>query len=346
MKSTKAKIILIILFAAIIVAMIFFVKKTKDEPETTENESTSKLASGETKESSLPDDNNTEEITEKEETTETTTVVTYEDIEFYGQNINTSVEDIDISNYKITDFEKFKTDLALLPNLNHIVMCDCGLSNEQMEVLMAKFPNIKFVWRLYLGTWSVRTDAVAFSTLKTVNDTYRLTDEDASVLKYCTDLVALDIGHACVQDISFLQYMPNLKILILVDQYEEDGSMALVDMSYLKYTPKLMYLEFFVNQVSDLSFLQFLPNLVDLNVSYNPISDPTYLLQLPQTIERLYLEHTRLSAENCELIKNTYPNAQVEYIGEGSIDHGWRSHPRYFAMIEMFNNNFVHELYK
>jgi hypothetical protein len=117
------------------------------------------------------------------------------------------------------------------------------------------------------------------------------------------------------------------------------------DLSYLKYVPDLKYLEFFVGSVSDISFLQYTPNLIDLNISYNPISDVTYLLNLPK-IERLWCEHTNLTVEDYELLKQTYPDAKIVYYGEGSVDQGWRTHDRYFAMIDMYHNNYVHELFK
>lgn len=267
------------------------------------------------------------------------------DVELCGVIVNSEAAEADISTHIVEDFEGFKSSLALLPRLTYLDMCDCGLSNEQMEELKEAYPQIKFVWKVTLGLWTIRTDCVAFSTLKDGTITYRLTNEDVQVLKYCTDMVALDLGHNKVTDISFLQYMPNLKILILVDNWAgETADPYIQDLSMLKYVPELMYLEFFVGTVSDISFLQYLPNLVDLNISYNPISDVTYLLNLPN-IERLYLEHTLMTDEDYQLLKETYPDAYIVYYGEGSVDQGWREHDRYFAMIDMFHNNYVHELF-
>ena len=47
-----------------------------------------------------------------------------------------------------------------------------------------------------------------------------------------------------------------------------------------------------------------------------------------------------------ELLKETYPDAYIVYYGEGSVDQGWREHERYFAMIDMFHNNYVNDLFK
>ena len=286
---------------------------------------------------------NTENVTEEITTEEATPGP---DIELLGDIYPYDTKEINISGKVVSDIEGLCEAFEKLEFLEYVDMCDCGLSNEQMEQLLNRFPNVKFVWKVTMGLWTIRTDCVAFSTLKDGTINYRLTNEDVKVLKYCTDMVALDLGHNKVTDISFLQYMPNLKILILVDNRVEGYSDVYIDdLSYLKYVPKLQYLEFFVGSVSDISFLQYTPNLVDLNISYNPISDVTYLLNFTK-IERLWCEHTNLTEEDYELLKQTYPDAKIVYYGEGSVDQGWRAHDRYFAMIDMYHNNYVHELFK
>ncbi len=285
----------------------------------------------------------TPEETTAEEPTEESTAG--EDVELYGTVYPYDTERIDISGTAVEDIEYLAGQLSKLGRLTYVDMCDCGLSNEQMEGLTERFPNIKFVWKVTLGLWTIRTDCVAFSTLKDGTITYRLTNEDVKVLKYCTDMVALDLGHNRVTDISFLQYMPELRILILVDNRVEGyDDVYISDLSYLKYTPKLKYLEFFVGSVSDISFLQDTPELVDLNISYNPVSDVWNLMKLPK-IERLYIEHTNLTEEDYRLLQETYPQAQIVYYGEGSVDQGWREHERYYAMMDMFRNNYVNELF-
>lgn len=265
-----------------------------------------------------------------------------------GVRVSPDVRELDFSGH---DLAAQGLDLyglfALLGNLEKVDVCQCGFSNEEMAALQDAFPDVKLVWEIVLSHWTVRTDAVAFSTMKTCSQTFYLKDEEAKYLKYCTDLVALDLGHNYVTDLSFLQYMPELKILILVDNVKgwENGKIRRIDdLSMLQYVPKLQYLEFFCNGVKDVSFLQYTPDLVDLNISYNPVSDPTWLFQLPK-LERLFLEHTKIPYSEFERLQETYPDAQLEYYGEGSIDHGWRKHERYYAMRDMFKNNYVHPLF-
>lgn len=106
-----------------------------------------------------------------------------------------------------------------------------------------------------------------------------------------------------------------------------------------------MYLEFFVGDVTDLSVLADLNEMVDLNISYNPVGDITPLLNYPK-LERLFLEHTNVSEADYELLKKTYPDAQIVLYGEGSVDQGWRTHPRYYAMKDMYVKNYVNDLFK
>ena len=265
-----------------------------------------------------------------------------------GVRVTSDICELDFSGH---DLAALDLDLymlfGLLRNLEKVDMCQCGFSNDEMAALQDAFPEIKIVWEIQMSHWTVRTDAVAFSTMKTCSQTFFLNDDEAKYLKYCTDLVALDLGHNYVTDLSLLKYMPELKILILVDNVKswEGGKIHRIDdLSMLQYVPKLEYLEFFCDGVEDISFLQYTPNLVDLNISYNPISDATYLFELPK-LERLFLEHTKIPYSEFERLQETYPDAQIEYYGEGSIDHGWREHERYYAMRDMFKNNYVHPLF-
>ncbi len=256
--------------------------------------------------------------------------------------------ELDFSDHDLASLDVDMAQLLRLPeDLERVDMCGCGYTNDEMAALQDRLPGLKLIWEIVLSHWTIRTDAVAFSTMKTCSDPFFLYDDEAKYLKYCTELVALDLGHNHVCDLSFLQYMPELKILILVDNgpgYSDGKPHRLTDLSMLQYLPKLEYLEFFVGHVSDLSFLQYTPELVDLNISYNPVSDASYLSGLPK-LERLWMEHTYIPYADYAQLCETYPDAKIVYYGEGSIDQGWRTHERYYAMRDMFKNNYIHPLF-
>lgn len=261
----------------------------------------------------------------------------YAEAELGGTVFDTDIKYIDLNFTDVGDFDTFFDTVSLFYGLKKIELCDSGYSNEQMEALQNAYPNTKFVWRVYLGKWSLRTDAVAFSVLIADYSHKRMTSEDIEVLKYCTDLQALDLGHQAITDISVIgKYLTELRILILADN-------RITDLSPLSNLTHLHYLEFFVNQVTDLSPLAACRELVDLNISYNyRLSDITPLLDLP-LLERLWLEHVAVSAQDVNLLRETYPEAKIVSAGTGSIDQGWRSHERYFAMIDMFHNDYMSE---
>ena len=256
-------------------------------------------------------------------------------------------EYIDISG---TDISNVDIDMIIsrMPNLKRLVTVNCGLDNDGYAALQDRHPDIKIVWEIVLSHWTIRTDVVAFSTFKTTAEEFYMNNEEAYYLKYCNELVALDLGHNYVSDLSFLEYMPELKILILVDNVKEkDGETLrhLTDLSELRYVPKLRYLEIFANNVSDTSFLQYLPELEDLNISYNSMSSIEYMKNMPN-IKKLWMEHTYISGAGVNTLRQLYPNARIVSSGEGSIDQGWRSGERYRAMRRMFRENVIDDIYR
>ncbi|MBO4882004.1 MAG: hypothetical protein J5570_00650 [Lachnospiraceae bacterium] len=261
--------------------------------------------------------------------------------------VDPSAEIVDISGIDVSDMDMDEV-FAALPNLQRIYMIDCGLDNDGYAKLQDDHPDIRIIWEIVLSHWTIRTDVVAFSSLKICADEFFMQNEEAYYLKYCTDLVALDLGHNYVSDLTFLEYMPNLKILILVDNVkavEGERKYHLTDLSELQYVPHLRYLEFFANNVSDFSFMQYLTELEDLNISYNSVSSIEYMRNLPH-LQRLWMEHTYIPYNEYVELTQLYPNAQIVYVGEGSIDQGWRSGAHYWAMRNMVKNNVIDDIYK
>lgn len=261
-------------------------------------------------------------------------LATIYDIE--GKKVSNLSSILDYNGCRISNYELFKEQLALFPNLSRVELYDSNLTNEQMEGLMQRYPEVKFVWTIKLANyWKVKTDQVAFTTNKGPGPNLR--NADVEQLKYCTDLVALDLGHNWISDISFVEYMPKLRILILVDNWVSD-------LSPIAKCKDLVYLETFVNPIKDVSALTNLVNLIDINISYNRFTDITPILNKPR-VERLFVTHCGLTREQLNQLEAEYPNAQIEYTVTQSIDAGWRTVDRYKAMRQMFKTNTVSELF-
>ncbi len=261
------------------------------------------------------------------------------EVDIKGEQYDSDTDDLDLSGtYGLTP-DDVREIIPKFHGLKRLDLSDCGMDNETLAALRDEFPETKIVWTLYMGQWSLKTDAVAFSVLIYNYEHTRLTTADIEVLKYCTDLQALDLGHQAISDITVIgDYLPELRILILVDN-------SLRDIEPVRKLKHLHYIELFVNPyLNDISPLEDCKELVDVNVSHlYTISDITCLLDLP-LLERLWIEHTATSDADIQLLKDTYPNAEVVDQGYGSVDQGWRTHPRYYAMINMyFDTTYISE---
>ena len=275
-------------------------------------------------------------------------ITAYPDVNFewsitiLDKSVDSNIETLNLSKCKINDLSSFKSSLSMLKNLKYLDMSDCNLSNEELAKLREEFPNTKIVWKIYLGKWSLKTDAVAFSVLVAHFDYVRMKSKDIEVLKYCTDLQALDLGHQSITDISVIgDYLPNLRLLILADNKIKD----ITPLSKLKH---LHYLELFMNNIKDITPLVSCKELVDLNLAHIPaLHDFSPLLKNDfPLLERLCMQNSGGTAKYYSSIKAKYPKVTIVHKGYGSTHSGWRTHPRYFAMIDMFyKRNYISELF-
>lgn len=256
----------------------------------------------------------------------------------YGDEIfDSSITELDFTDRKISsdDLDGVRELISQLPSLEKIIMTGCGLSNDALQDFQDELKDIKVVWRVYLGRWSIRTDQVAFSVLIVHYDYRRMTSNDIQVLKYCSSLRALDLGHQAISDLTVIgDYLPELRLLILADN-------QIRDISPIAKLTHLHYLELFVNKIWDISPLADLHELVDVNISYNyGLSDITPLLNSPM-MQRIWLESTSVSGASFAKLRETYPDAKIVQYGSGSVDQGWRwGNPRYEQMMDMWFNDY------
>lgn len=228
---------------------------------------------------------------------------------------------------------------AFLPyfyNLERVEMCNCGISNEDMDALCKKYPDTRFVWTVKIGRSSLRTDATSFIPIlhgysanavirDPKKDAYnRLFDEDCVNFKYCIDMICLDLGHMGITDYSFVANMPNLKYLILADT---QGS----DFSPLQGLTDLVFLELFMTKFDQAELLPSLTGLRDLNLGFTTLTNTDPLKEMPW-LERLWLPGTHLPAEVYQELRTALPNTRVDYAGRHSTDRGWRKGYLYYEM--------------
>jgi len=253
-------------------------------------------------------------------------------VPLYGKTFESDTEYIDLSgDKKLKDFTELHESIGFFRRLKTVDLSYCGASYEELDELNRSYADVRIVWTVLLRgerTYHVRTDDTAFSTALKANPKQKLDDKSAAPLKYCTDLVALDLGHNKVRDLSILEGMKNLEYLILV------GCDA-VDLSPLAGLEKLRYVELFANDITDLSPLANKKYLLDVNISNNEITDLSPLFTNPQ-IERLWASRNPLEEGQQEAAAKALPNCTFDYTAWNATGNGWRKHERFYEMRGVF----------
>lgn len=260
------------------------------------------------------------------------------EILLFGGRYPADTEELDLSGTPISDLSELEAAIPLLPALERLVMCDCGLPDEEMAALREKFAPLQVVWMLHFGVYSLRTDAQSFC----ANDLPQygfvappMEDGTLDALKYCTDMIALDLGHTHVKDISFLAQMPHLKYLILVEG-------GFTDISVIGTLQELSYLELFLNRIDDVSPLTECRALRHLNIGYSTGFDPRPLMKM-SWLERLWLPGDRIDSALAKEIAAALPDTRcyfASYEADGSTGGGWRGDRAYVEMRNAFGMHY------
>lgn len=254
-------------------------------------------------------------------------------VELDGERILWDVTDLNWDDRTINDVNSLHTGLPLLKLLRKITFHHSSLSNEELAQLREENPQAKVVWTVKLSKrQEVATDSIAYSSMSSDNNPNRLTSEDVTVLQYCTDLIALDLGHNAISDLSWIEGLTNLQVLILADN-------KITDMTSVGKLTKLKYVELFMNKIVDISPVENLPELLDFNMCWSSVEDATPLLKCTK-LERIWLASCfNLTEESKEALTTAFPNAAFDFESPSCTRKGWREHPRYEAYRKMFKTN-------
>lgn len=248
-----------------------------------------------------------------------------------GKAYDALLEELDLSNVKITDMEALETALAHMPNLKYVDMSYCGISNEKMAELREywKKEGVKIVWTLKFGPFTCRTDATAFSTLNDSNSK-RYGEDTFKVLRYATELQALDLGHNWMFDISWIEPLTELRVLVLSDN-------RITDISYLEGKP-LEYFEMFNNRVKDISCLKNCTTLIDLNLCNTHVGDLDVLYDLPN-LKRVWMgdiDELTWKEINAFLDVKKETLEAYNFTTKYPTEYGWRVNERYEIVKAIF----------
>lgn len=232
--------------------------------------------------------------------------------------------------------------LDALPNIKKVIMNKYSPSLEGINnYLLTPYPDVEFSWTL---NWLIcsgrrvklRSDATAFSTGKGRQDPRYTAPQIWERLQYFPDLVAIDVGHNNVSDLSFLTNFPGLKRLICIDSRK-----PVTDISPLAELKDLEYIELFMQEITDLSPLADHTKLLDLNLATNNVTDLSPLYSCVN-LQRLWISsNPNLTVEEIEEFQRHVPGCQVVYtLRKGDeTGGGWREHPHYDVIYKSFQDN-------
>lgn len=253
-------------------------------------------------------------------------------IEVCGVVVDAAATEIDLSGIVMEDTQELESKLKYMPNLTKVDMCNCGISNEEMEALNNRHENTLFVWLVEIKGMEFRTDVTEMMPVK--HDLW-VNDQDCYNLRYFTELIALDLGHMFIYNCEFVRYMPHLKYLILADT---DVS----DISPLENLSELIFLEIFMCPIRDYSPLVTLSALEDLNISYT-YGDYEIIAQMTW-LQRLWwgqVQSSRISDEQRDYLRSVLVNTEIEFQPQSSTGKGWRLGQNYFDMRDIFGMSYM-----
>lgn len=251
------------------------------------------------------------------------------EMEVFGQKVSTDARELDFSGTPMESVEAVEELLPFFRNLEKVILCDCGLSSEELDDLGNRHPEIRFVWTVRVGLMRLRTDITA---LMPHQHGYHagaiLGTSDCGEMKYLVDLVCLDLGHMRVTDLSFVRHMPNLEYLLVCGN-------GIRDISPLAGLEKLKYVELFANNITDVSPLASCPALEDVNLCYNRIADVTPLLEM-ESLKNLWASAIHLPEDQVRILEEELgEKINLQLYQSRSTGGGWRDLPNYFAQRDL-----------
>ena len=259
------------------------------------------------------------------------------------QTFDQTVTAVDLTAVEVTDLSEVEQKMQYLPNLEQVTFGVCGVDNPDWGNSRSKLTaspirnedmaayrdrvrdSYKVVWTVRLGpSIALATDKDNF--MPNHFGVGQLPDSYAYNLRYCEEMVCLDVGHMTLTDISFVEFMPNLKYLIL----------AWTEVQYIepiRTCKNLVFLELDNSCIRDLSPLVDCTALEDLNLG-NTFCDVTPILEMTWLKNVYFIDGSRASAYK---FSQAVPTAHVVATGNATVGGGWRRLQNYYDMRDCLN---------
>lgn len=227
------------------------------------------------------------------------------------------------------NLEDLEKKMSYLPDAKQVFLGKCGLDNEELAALRERVrDSYKLVWTVRLGKkLTARTDDTTFMPVR--EHVYYFLDEDAYNLRYCEDMLCVDVGHMGLTNIDFVKGMPHLQILILA----HNGQMQ--DISPISSCKELIFLELDWSAVKDFTPLVGCTSLEDLNIgltypSVEPLMQMTWLKNL-----------WMVDRGGAYQLSQALPDTKIVASADVTVGAGWRNLPNYYKMRDMLGMEYM-----
>ena len=234
--------------------------------------------------------------------------------ELVGVKLSDDGKEVDLSGIKLEKIEDVDKYMPFYPDAERVYL---GMPEIDSDTIAAfretKRQDYKVVWTVMCGSIAVRTDETYFQPIQ--HHVYYFFDEDTYNLRYCEDMVSIDLGHMSLHECSWLEGMPNLKYLVL--------SLTFIkDISPITACKEMVWLELFSLPLNDFSPLKELTKLEDLKLTNNAkdvgvIAEMTWL-------KNLHWEG--ISYNDTKMLEEALPDTEIVTNG-----YGWRKLPNYYT---------------
>lgn len=250
------------------------------------------------------------------------------EIQVGEEMVSADSEEAEVTGQTFASAEALQAALACFPDLKKIAILDSNLTNEELDsVNQALLPDTRLIWNFNIGGVELRTDSLYYAP----NKYYKVscTEENTYPLRYCTDMLCVDVGHRPIRTCEWAAYMPKLKYLIMADT-------GIQDLTPLKDLKELVFLEIFMTPLRDFSPLLGCTALEDLNLcfsfgSYEPIQEMTWL-------HNLWWDGPSLPRQQ---LAEKLPDTKIEYDSGSSTGAGWRNLQNYYDMRDLLGMKYL-----
>lgn len=253
--------------------------------------------------------------------------------QLFNRTISTTDELITYTGVSIGNLglPELRSALEILSGSNTLILDDCGIDDSTLASLQDEFQNIKIVWRLHFGKYSILTNAEMLRMTKAI------TDKNSTYLKYCTNLKYMDLtDNPNLTNFSFIESMPELKAVVL-------SGTKINDLSVFESCNNLEWLDLYgCKGIKDITPLSELSNLKYLNISYTSVSDLTPILN--HQMKQFVCIKAKVSADQQKKFTESQPDCLSRFTGTKPQVMYWQYldgkntySPYYEALIPIFH---------